>query len=146
MVPTITVSPDPAGEDQLVRVRVEGLAPHGRATVRASMPGRPRRRWSSLSTFEADRDALSAIAERRLKREGHRHPVEHLSLTAGHGIAPLPYAPTTTRLLPGSGCRFALGGNPRHDARGREVMWGKTLEFLATRLARTSSDHGDRRI
>jgi hypothetical protein len=56
MVPRITVSPDPAGEDELVRVRVEGLTPRARATVRASMRGRPRRRWSSWSTFEADRD------------------------------------------------------------------------------------------
>jgi dienelactone hydrolase len=79
---------------------------------------------------------LSAIAERRLRREGHRHHVEHLCLTAGHGIAPPPYAPTTTRLLPGPSCMFALGGTARDDAHGRETMWEKTLEFLAAHLAK----------
>ncbi len=78
---------------------------------------------------------LSAIAEERLARHGHRYPYRHLRYErAGHGIIPPPYGPTTARDAPGPGVAFAMGGTAEDDAFARADAWAQTLAFFARHL------------
>jgi len=60
-----TVSPERAPIDEPVAVRLEGLAPGARVTVRARMEGYGNGIWASEAAFTADpeRAAIAAVAE-----------------------------------------------------------------------------------
>jgi dienelactone hydrolase len=89
--------------------------------------------WPSL--------ALHEVAERRLRRERRRWPVEHLVYeAAGHAITPPPYGPATELTMNGPGIDspgvpLATGGTPEANAAARADAWVRIRRFLAEHLA-----------
>jgi dienelactone hydrolase len=86
--------------------------------------------------------ALNEIALERLRRSGHRWPVEHLVYeAAGHAIVPPPYGPATELVFAGPsveggpGVALATGGTPEANAAARADVWVRIREFLTEHLA-----------
>lgn len=76
---------------------------------------------------------LSEIAARRLARAG-RFPFQHVQYPrAGHGIVPPPFGPVT-RIVPGPGVRFDLGGEPAATSDARADAWSRTVAWFAEHL------------
>jgi len=80
-------------------------------------------------------EQLSTMAEVRLRRHGHPHPVEHHRYpAAGHGIIPPPHGPTTILTAPLPGGAMILGGTAATNAHARADAWHQTLAFLGRHL------------